>query len=221
MLSGTLGFGLTRTTMVMTTVLACLLVIQYRARRYVPALYWPLIVLVSIVGTLITDNLTELFDVPLPASTTVFALLLAATLGLGHARHAPAGEDFYWPAVLFTFALGTAVGDLAADELGLGYGVAALGFAVLVAGIWAAHRHLGLPAVAAFWGAYVLLRPLGIALGDLLAQPADAGGLGAGPFLTSALFLAVIVAVVAHLSATRVRHHRDAPASNTETRSSC
>jgi uncharacterized membrane-anchored protein len=227
-LGTTLGFGLTRTTMAMTTVLAGVLVIQFRAERYVPALYWLVVVLVGIVGALISDNLTELFDVALPTSTVVFAVLLTATFGAWYVKErtlsitavdTPAREGFYWLAALFTFALGTAAGDLASEALALGYGPAVFSCALALLGIWTAHRCLGLGTIAAFWAAYVLTRPFGASLRDLLTQPPDAGGLGAGPLLTSLLFLAVTFAVVAHLSVTGRNH--DAPASTTRTSWSC
>jgi uncharacterized membrane-anchored protein len=215
-LSDTLGLGLTLTTVVTSALLAVTLVAQFRVRRYIPGLYWLVVVLISIVGTLITDNLVDNLGVPLKVTTAVFAVLLAATFAFWHATEktlsihtidSPRREALYWLTILFTFALGTAAGDLAAEASGLGYAVAAVVFAALIAAVWLAHRFLGLGAVVAFWIAYVTTRPLGASLGDLLSQPRDAGGLGLGTVVTSSLFLVTILAIVSYLSITR----RDRP----------
>ncbi|WP_433288574.1 COG4705 family protein [Micromonospora sp. CA-244673] len=216
-LNVTAGLGLTLTTVVMSVLLAIVLVLQFRTVRYVPARYWLVVVLISIVGTLITDNLVDNIGVPLEVTTVVFAVLLGATFAVWYAAEktlsihtidTPRREAFYWLAILFTFALGTAAGDLAAEALGLGYAVAAAIFAALIAAVWLAHRFIGLGAVVAFWIAYVLTRPLGASLGDLLAQPGDEGGLGFGTVVTSFVFLLTILAVVAYLSVSK----RDQPA---------
>ncbi|WP_410812877.1 hypothetical protein [Micromonospora sp. 067-2] len=211
-LSDTLGLGLTLTTIVMSVLLAVALAAQFRAVRYVPALYWLVVVLISIVGTLITDNLVDNLGVPLEVTTVVFAVALAVTFAVWyraertlsiHTIDTPRREAFYWLAILFTFALGTAAGDLAAEALGLGYTVATLIFAAVIAVIALAHRFLGLGAVLAFWLAYILTRPLGASLGDLLSQPAGNGGLGLGTVVTSLAFLVAILATVTYLTRTR------------------
>jgi uncharacterized membrane-anchored protein len=199
----------------MSALLAAALLAQFRARRYIPALYWLVVVLTSIVGTLITDNLVDNVGVSLTATAGAFAVALAVTflvwyrmertLSL-HTIDSPRREAFYWLAILLTFTLGAATGHLAAQALGLGYLVAAAGFAVLI-GIIGLARYLGLGAVLAFWLAYLLTRPLGASLGDLLSQPADAGGLGLGTVLTSLIFLATILGVVIYLSCS----HADEP----------
>jgi uncharacterized membrane-anchored protein len=220
-LSDTLGLGLTLTTVVMSVALVVALSVQFRAERYVPARYWLVVVLISIVGTLITDNLVDDAGVPLEATAIVFAVALAATFAAWyavekslsiHTIDTPRREGFYWLTILFTFALGTAAGDLAAERMGLGYALAAVIFAALIAVVAVAHRSLRLGAVLAFWIAYVLTRPLGASLGDLLAQPRDEGGLGLGTVITSLFFLATILGVVAYLTGTR----KDAPGLNAE-----
>ena len=168
--------------------------------------------LISIVGTQITDNLTDNLGVSLVISTIVFAIALALafitwfaserTLSI-HTIFTTRRESFYWLAVLFTFALGTAAGDLTAERLSLGYWVSAVIFAGLIAAVAAAHYRFALNAVAAFWIAYVLTRPLGASLGDFLSQPRADGGLGLGTTATSFLFLTAILLVVAYLSITR------------------
>ena len=105
-------------------------------------------------------------------------------------------ELFYWAAILCTFALGTAAGDLATEALGLGFRWGVVAFAALIAAVAVAYR-LGGNLVLTFWLAYILSRPLGAALGDLLTQEPTYGGLGLGAMRTSALFLTVIAILVA------------------------
>lgn len=199
------GLGTAVTDGAMLTVLAVTLVAQLRRRRYTPWLYWLTVVLVSIVGTQITDFFTDQLGVSLYVSTAVFAVVLAAVFTIWWSQErtlaitaidTPRRERFYWGAILVTFALGTAGGDLATEALSLGFRNGALIFGALIAAIWVARR-LGLGAVTAFWAAYVLTRPLGASLGDLLTQDRSYGGLGLGASATSALFLLVIVALVA------------------------
>src|SRR5256714_10146247 len=211
-LSDNVGLGLTKTTFITGALLIATLVFQFRSRKYVPGIYWLGVVLISIVGTQITDNLTDNLGVSLVISALAFALALALafatwfaserTLSI-HTIFTTRRESFYWLAVLFTFALGTAAGDLAAERLNLGYWISALMFAGLIAAVAAAHYRAELNAVAAFWIAYILTRPLGASLGDFLSQARADGGLGLGTTLTSALFLGAIVLVVAYLSITR------------------
>ena len=211
-LSSHLGLGLSGTSVVMGALLLLALGAQLRLPRYVPGVYWLTVVLVSVVGTLVTDNLTEQVGLSLGAATVLFAIALAATFTAWWATERTLSvhtiltarrEGFYWLTVLFTFALGTAAGDLLAEGLDVGYWRSALLFAAVIAALTLAHLRLGLPALLAFWSAYVLTRPLGASLGDYLSQPTDAGGLGLGTVSTSALFLVVIVAVVGYLTANR------------------
>jgi uncharacterized membrane-anchored protein len=163
-------------------------------------------VLVSVVGTLVTDNLVDHFGVPLQLLTPIFLLALLVTFGVWYAREktlamhhidSPAREGWYWLAILLTFALGTAAGDLAAETMKLGYLPSALIFGSAIGLIAIAHYGFRLGAVAAFWIAYVLTRPLGASLGDWLAQPVANGGLGLGTVWTSVVFLGAILALVA------------------------
>lgn len=203
-LSVQVGLGPLVTDGAMVTLLVIALVAQLRTRRLVPWLYWLTVVLVSIVGTQITDFFTDVLGVSLYVSTAVFAAVLAVvftvwwrqerTLAIT-AIDTPRRERFYWGAVLTTFALGTAGGDLATEALSLGFRNGALIFGGLILAVWAARR-FGLNAVLAFWIAYVLTRPLGASLGDLLTQSHDFGGFGLGASLTSLIFLAVIVILV-------------------------
>lgn len=197
------GQGLTRT--VMAALLAVALFTQLRTRHYTPWIYWLTVVLVSVVGTQITDLLTDGLGVSLYISTSAFAVALAAIFFVWyrverslsiHAIVTRSRELFYWSAILCTFALGTAAGDLATEALGLGFTWGAVAFGALIGITYAAWR-MGGNAVLTFWIGYILTRPFGAALGDLLTQAKSYGGLGMGAMWTSALFLSVIVMLVA------------------------
>lgn len=216
-LNSNLGLGLSATTAVMSVLLAAVLIAQFSARKYIPAVYWLAVVLISVVGTLFSDNLVDNLGVSLWTTTAIFSVGLAAsffawyrserTLSI-HSIVTRRREAFYWLAILFTFALGTSAGDLIAEKLAFGYVPSALMFGGIIAAITVAHLKFGLNAVFAFWAAYILTRPFGASMGDFLtANPAD-GGLGLGTNGTSLLFLAVIVAVVSWFT---IDQRRSAP----------
>ena len=207
----TLGFGLTNTTLVFSAALVVALVVQFRLDRYVPSIYWLAVVLISVVGTLLTDNLTDARGVPLWLSTTVFAVLLAIVFSVWYARERTLSihtivtmprEAFYWLAVLVTFALGTAAGDWTLELTGWSPGAAVmlpLGLILAVLVSW----KLGAGPVLSFWLAYILTRPLGANIGDFLGAPPADGGIGLGTLGTSVLFLGTILAVVVYLTMTQ------------------
>jgi uncharacterized membrane-anchored protein len=204
-----LGLGLPLTSAIMTGVLVVALLIQFAQKRYVPVWYWIAVVLISVVGTLLTDNLVDNLHVPLEVTTIACTVLLAATFAAWfwsertlsiHTIVTTKREAFYWLAILFTFALGTAAGDLVAEKLDVGYLMTAVLFAIVIAAIAVAHYAFKLNAVLAFWLAYILTRPLGASLGDLLSQPLEYGGLGLGTIVTSLIFLGIIAATVAYMS---------------------
>lgn len=213
------GWGLGITSAVMALLLIGALVLQMRKHAYEPWIYWLSVVLVSILGTQITDILTDVLDVSLYTSTAVFSLLLVINFAVWYALErnlsirqivTPRRELFYWSTVLCTFALGTAGGDLATEALGLGFGVGTLIFGALIAGCLIAWR-LGINTVLVFWVAYVLTRPLGASLGDLLTQSREYGGLGMGATWTSAIFLCVIFMLVGVAQIGTVQSKRLAP----------
>jgi uncharacterized membrane-anchored protein len=214
------GLGTTVTGAVMVCFLAIALGIQLRTRRYVPWIYWLTVVLVSVVGTQITDALTDKLEISLYVSTVGFAVALAITFAVWywsertlsiHTVVITRRELFYWAAILFTFALGTAAGDLATEALGLGFNLGVVVFAALIAVIAAAYYH-GANPVLTFWLAYILTRPLGASLGDLLSQSRNYGGLGLGTTQTSLAFLAVIIALVAWVKFEGDRERESGPA---------
>ncbi|MEA2697313.1 MAG: hypothetical protein QOI66_1584 [Myxococcales bacterium] len=206
-----LGLGLKGTAIAAGIALLVALFVQFKAQRYTPAIYWLTVVLISVFGTLVTDLLTDSLGFPLEASTIIFSVALALTFVVWFAKEGTLSihsiftrrrEAFYWLAILFTFALGTASGDLMAEGLGLGYlatGLIVLGVIATATIAW----RLGLDAVLAFWIAYILTRPLGASLGDYLSQPRANGGLGLGATITSAVFVAAILAVVIYLALTQ------------------
>src|SRR3954451_15204545 len=206
----TLGFGLTNSTLVFSVALVAALIVQFRLTRYVPGTYWLSVVLISVVGTLLTDNLTDARGVPLWISSTVFAVLLAAVFSIWYAREHTLSihtivttprEAFYWLTVLVTFALGTAVGDWTLELTGWPPGKAVLLPLALILAVLVAWK-LGMGPVLSFWLAYILTRPLGANIGDYLASPKSEGGLGLGTLGTSVLFLGTILVVVIYLTIT-------------------
>lgn len=209
-LSDKLGLGISGTSLVMGGLLVAVLLIQFLIlKRYVPASYWTAVVLMSIVGTLITDNLVDNLGVSLWTTTIAFSIALLAVFAIWflsertlsvHTIYTGRRELFYWAAILFTFALGTAAGDLVAESLNLGYAMSALLFGSLIGLVVILHYFAHMNAILSFWLAYILTRPLGASMGDLLSQPTDAGGLGLGTVITTALFLIAIFGLVAYLS---------------------
>lgn len=207
-----LNWGLTLTTYFMSGLLLIALFFQFRARKYVPGIYWLAVVLISVVGTLITDNLVDNCGVALETTTIIFTFALLVTFGVWymnektlsiHSIYTTKREAFYWLAILFTFALGTAAGDLTAEHLDLGYFNSALMFATMIGIVTVTYYRFKLDSVLAFWVAYILTRPLGASLGDFLSQPLDAGGLALGTVETSAIFLITILGVVIYLTITK------------------
>jgi len=221
LLSMRLDFGLTVTSYAMSAAFIGFLMLQVRARRYQPPLYWVTVVLISIVGTLISDNLVDGMGISLVTTSIAFGVVLAAvftiwfvterTLSI-HTIFTVRRELFYWAAILFTFAMGTSVGDLLAERLDLGYGQALTVFGAMIGVVALLHYALKMDGILSFWLAYILTRPLGASLGDLLAKPLIAGGWGWGTITTSLIFLAVILLLVVFLTISRLDQLSPAPA---------
>lgn len=171
--------GLALTSLIMLLPLAIIVALQLRSERYVPWIYWSTVVMIRVVGTLITDNLTPNLGVPLEITTVAFSVLLVTIFYLWYAQEKTLSinsidttkrEYFYWTAILFTFALGPAAGDWVAESMDLGYAVSAMIFAGLIGVVASAHYLFKLSVVTAFWIAYVLPRPFGASCGDLLSH---------------------------------------------------
>ena len=211
LLNAKLNLGLTYTSLLMTALFLITLFFQFRANKYVPRNYWLVVVLISVVGTLISDNLVDNLGVALRTTTIVFSVALAATfiawyvsertLSI-HSIYTRKREAFYWLAILFTFALGTSGGDYIAEGFKLGYLNSALIFAALIGIVTLAYYFFKLSEVTAFWIAYILTRPLGASLGDFLSQPHADGGLNLGTEGTSIIFLVTILSLVIFLTRT-------------------
>lgn len=211
-LNANLGLGLSVTSMIMSGLLIAALIVQFMQKKYVPLVYWVAVVLISVVGTLITDNLVDHLGISLQTTTMWFGAALGLTFALWyaverslsiHTIYTARREAFYWLAVLFTFALGTAAGDLAAEGLKLGYLSAGLMYGAIIATVAFAYYVFKLNAILAFWIAYIVTRPMGASFGDLLSQDKTNGGLGFGTVTTSVFFLSVIAATIAYMTFTR------------------
>lgn len=216
----TLGLGLSTTSLILSGILVAALALQFAQDRYVPWIYWTSVVLISVVGTLVTDNLVDHLGFSLEATTIGFSLALAATFAVWyaiertlsiHTIYSFRREAFYWLAILFTFALGTAAGDLTAEGLGLGYLATGLIFAAIIAVIAAGYFAGRINGILAFWLAYILTRPVGASLGDLFSQPLADGGLGFGATVTSVVFLAAIAGVIVYMTIRREGLEKVAP----------
>lgn len=206
-----LNLGLTGTSIVTGVLLVIALVFQFRSKKYIPSIYWLTVALVSVFGTLVTDNLTDKLGVPLETSTILFTILLALTFLIWYLKEKTLSvhsilttrrETFYWLTILFTFALGTASGDLMAEGLGLGYLVTGIIVATLIA-LFSVSWRFGLNSILSFWLIYIMTRPLGASFGDLLTQTKQHGGLGLGATLTSIIFVGGIILTVTYLSITK------------------
>ena len=208
----TLNFGLVGTFFLMAALLAAALVAQFRLRTYIPAVYWLSVVLISVVGTLITDYLHDDRGIALKPLTIIFSIALAVSFAIWYASEKTLSihsifttkrESFYWVTILCSFALGTAAGDLLGEEYIHSFWKAALIFSATIAAVTVAHFALGLNGILAFWLAYIVTRPLGASIGDYLSAAKDQGGRNLGTTVVSAVFLVTIVAVVGYLSVTK------------------
>jgi uncharacterized membrane-anchored protein len=213
LLSIRMNMGLTITSAIMAVVFLVCLRFQLRATQYRPSIYWLTVVLISVVGTLISDNLVDGAGIDLVTTSIAFSLCLLVTFVLWfrlehtlsiHTIVSGRREYFYWAAILFTFAMGTSVGDLLAEQFDLGYALATVVFALAILMVAGGYYMLRLNAIACFWIAYILTRPLGASIGDWLAKPSLAGGLGFGTVTTSLIFLSLIFGIVLHLATSNV-----------------
>ena len=206
-----LNAGLTITSFMTGALLVIALLFQFKATKYIPSVYWLTVGLVSVFGTLVTDNLTDKLGVPLETSTLIFSALLALTFLVWYLNEKTLSihsiltrkrEVFYWLAIFFTFALGTATGDLLAEVGQLGYLVTGLLITGIIA-ITSLAWKMRMNSILSFWVIYIMTRPLGASIGDFLSQPSNHGGLGLGATMTSGIFFVGILAIVTYLSLTK------------------
>src|SRR6516165_12200058 len=187
--------------------------LQFRAKAYNAWIYWLAVVMVAVFGTQAADVLHIKFGVPYTASTAFYAVVLAVifvlwyrtegTLSI-HSIRTPRRETFYWATVLATFAMGTAVGDLTARTLNLGYLTSGFMFLAVFVLVAVAHWKFGLNPILAFWICYVLTRPVGASFADYVAFPHVVGGLGVGHGQVALFLTFLIVVLVAYLAKTRI-----------------
>lgn len=204
-----LQMGLVITTAITGVLFLGTLFLQLKSKQYVPWIYWSTVVMISVLGTLITDDLVDNFGVALQTTTTVFSLALLITFALWYASEKTLSihsidttkrELYYWTAILFTFALGTSAGDQVAESLGIGYALSGMIFGALIGLSALAYYILNANSVLIFWVAYILTRPFGASFGDYLSQPAENGGLALGTTSTSVIFIFVITLLVSYMT---------------------
>ncbi len=188
-------------------------VLQFWVRQYIAWVYWLLVVMVSIFGTMVADVVHVVLGVPYSISTCVFATVLAAVLILWfrvektlsiHSIFTARRECFYWSTVLATFALGTAAGDMTAATLHLGYLVSGIVFAGLFIIPGVGYWLLGFNDIFAFWFAYIMTRPLGASFADWFDKPRNMSGLGYGSLIVSIVLTLFIVVFVAYVAISRL-----------------
>ena len=217
-LNSNLDLGLTNTSLIITALTVIALIAQFRSEKYVAGIYWLVVILISVAGTLVTDNLTDNFGVPLQTTTVIFSICLALTFIAWHKSEGTLSihsirtvrrEAFYWLTILFTFALGTAAGDLVNEKYALGYANGLLLFGGLIVALTVSYK-FGLNSVFTFWAVYVLTRPLGASLGDLLTQPVKVvedgafPGLGIAKYVVNGVFAVLIVGLVSYLALSKI-----------------
>jgi uncharacterized membrane-anchored protein len=185
---------------------------QFRVRRYIAVVYWLAVAMVAVFGTLAADGLHVELHVPYIGSTIFYAIILAVVFYLWrrdqgtlsiHSIVTRRRETYYWLTVLATFALGTALGDLTATTLHLGFLTSGLMFTGLILIPALAWWRFGLNEIVAFWWAYVLTRPLGASFADWLSKPHALSGLNYGDGQVAAVATVIIAILVAYVAVTR------------------
>ena len=178
---------------------------QIKAKRFYPVLYWTTIIATTTVGTTLADFATRSLGIGYAGGAAILLTLLLMSLALWRLTlgsvsvdliNSPKAEMFYWVTIMFSQTLGTALGDWTADSAGLGYGVGALVFSALLAVVVAVYYWTGISRTALFWTAFVLTRPLGAVVGDLLDKPIEHGGLALSRYTASAVLMAFIMACI-------------------------
>ncbi|WP_320151230.1 hypothetical protein [uncultured Tolumonas sp.] len=204
-----LHMGLVITTAITGVLFLGTLFLQLKNKQYVPWIYWSTVVMISVLGTLITDDLVDNFGVALQTTTAVFSVALLITFALWyasektlsiHSINTAKRELYYWTAILFTFALGTSAGDQVAESLDVGYALSGMIFGALIGLSALAYYIFKANPVMIFWVAYILTRPFGASFGDYLSQPAENGGLALGTTSTSFIFIFVITLLVTYMT---------------------
>lgn len=198
---------------------AVTLAAQVASKRYRPFVYWAVVVATTTVGTTMSDYFDRTLGLGYVKSSAILSACVILVLGVWRRASGRIefeditgrrDEVFYWLTILVSNTLGTALGDFAADDLGLGFGGGALVFAGLIALVAAAHYFTKISDGVLFWAAYVLTRPLGATLGDTLTKPRDEGGLDLSR-VNSSLVIAAVMVVLIVLTYRGSRHTPDSP----------
>jgi uncharacterized membrane-anchored protein len=206
--SMTMDLGYALSSFIFIGIFVVVVVAQISAKTFHPLLYWLVVIATTTAGTTMADFADRSLGIGYPGGASALFLLLMASLAVWYWSAgsisvntivSPKIETFYWVAILFSQTLGTALGDWMADTNGLGYEGGALVFAAGLAVIAAAYFWTGISRTLLFWGAFILTRPLGATLGDLLDKPLDNGGLAFGRFYATAILAAIILACVVFL----------------------
>lgn len=207
-----LGLGLTKTTIVLGIVTIAAALWQLKLKKYYAPAYWFLIVMMSIEGTLITDILVDRFGVTQIVLDIVFFIMMLAVFYFWHKEEGTLSihaidnnrrELFYWLIVLITFALGTAVGDTVSEHMNFGYMHSLILFGVIFLLSYVLFQIKVINGVTAFWVAFIVTRPIGASLGDLMIQMPKDGGLGLGTGLVNIVFFTVVTGLTAYLTISR------------------
>lgn len=213
--SMTLNWGYALSSLMFIGIFVVAVATQIAARRFHPFLYWAVIVATTTAGTTMADFADRSLGIGYPGGSLILFACLMASLGLWYWRagsiavdtvSSPRIEMFYWTAILFSQTLGTALGDWMADSNGLGYERGALVFAGALVLVAAVYFFTNVSRTLLFWSAFILTRPLGATVGDLLDKPAANGGLAFGRFYASAVLVALIVALIAFLPQRAGKH---------------
>ena len=200
--SMSMGLGYLIGTALFATALIVLVVLQIRATRFHPALYWATIIASTTAGTTLADFADRSLDIGYPGGSILLALCVAASLITWRATlgtisvqsvATPKAEIFYWITITFSQTLGTALGDWVADQPGVGYLGGAFLFAIPLIILAALYFWTKVSRVALFWAAFILTRPLGATVGDFLDKPIAKGGLDLSRPLAT-LLLAIFIA---------------------------
>jgi uncharacterized membrane-anchored protein len=206
--SMSMNLGYAISSFIFIGIFAVAVVAQISAKKFYPFLYWFVVVATTTAGTTMADFADRSLGIGYPGGASVLFALLMASLTIWYLVEGsvsvntvstPGIETFYWVAILFSQTLGTALGDWMADTNGLGYGDGALVFGAGLVLIAAAYFFTGISRTLLFWAAFILTRPLGATLGDLLDKPLNDGGLAFGRFYASGILAALIIACVALL----------------------
>lgn len=208
-LSMQLNLGYAKSTAIVAAIFAVALAAQVAARRYHPSLYWAVIVATTTVGTTLSDYFTRTAGLGYARASLLLFTLTLIVLGIWYAATGTVSvsrissrkaEVFYWVTILFSSTLGTALGDALADAPGFGFEKGALVFAGMLAVVVGLYYFTKVSPTLLFWAAFVLTRPLGATLGDILTKPHDVGGLYLSQIASSLVIAAVMIGLMLFFS---------------------